>query len=84
SAGCAAPWTSLTLHSLVAGPHNLPTITDPAEAAEDLALAVLAAVTHAKEPAVGAILKALSAALRDVPEDVADPLAELTAQGLGK
>ncbi|MDH6190850.1 hypothetical protein M2168_003882 [Streptomyces sp. CZ24] len=79
-----APWTSLTLRPLVAGPHNLPTITDPAEAAEDVALAVLAAVTHAKEPAVGAILKALSAALRDVPEDVADPLAELTAQGLGK
>ncbi|MBO1285155.1 hypothetical protein G6W47_30545 [Streptomyces sp. CAI-21] len=79
-----AAWTSFAVFPLVAGPHNLPVITDPAEAAEDLALAVLAAVTHAKEPDVGAILKALSAALRDVPEDVANPLAELTAQGLGK
>lgn len=79
-----AAWTSFAVFPLVAGPHNLPVITDPAEAAEDLALAVLAAVTHAKEPDVGAILKALSAALRDVPEDVADPLTELTAQGLGK
>ncbi len=69
---------------MVAGPHNMPVITDPDEARADLVLASLAAITHAAEPAVNAILKALSTALRDVPEDIADPIVEFTAQGLGK
>lgn len=69
---------------MVAGPHNMPVITDPEEARADLVLASLAAITHAAEPAVNAILKALSTALRDVPEDIADPIVECTAQGLGK
>ncbi|MER7716780.1 hypothetical protein ABTX99_07455 [Streptomyces flaveolus] len=74
---------SLTLTPLVAGPHNMPVITDPEEARADLVLAGLAAITHAAEPAVDAILKALSTALRDAPDDVADPIVEFTAQGLG-
>ncbi|MCG8966445.1 hypothetical protein [Streptomyces sp. CL12-4] len=74
---------TLTLTPLVAGPHNMPVITDPEEARADLVLAGLAAITHAAEPAVDAILKALSTALRDAPEDVADPIVEFTAQGLG-
>lgn len=61
----------------------MPVITDVAEARKDLALATLAAITHADNPDVGAILKTLSAALRDTPEVIADPLVELTAQGLG-
>ena len=74
---------TLTLTPLVAGPHNMPVITDPEEARAALVLAGLAAITHAAEPAVDAILKALSTALRDAPEDVADPIVEFTAQGLG-
>ncbi|MGP3753137.1 hypothetical protein [Streptomyces sp. IBSNAI001] len=76
-------WPVLTLRPLVAGPHNMPVITDVAEARKDLALTTLAAITHAADPDVGAILKTLSTALRDVPENIADPLVELTAQGLG-
>ncbi|MFF8913614.1 hypothetical protein ACF08M_09885 [Streptomyces sp. NPDC015032] len=73
----------LTLQALVAGPHNMPVITEVAEARKDLALATLAAITHAGDPDIGAILKTLSTALRDVPETIADPIVELTAQGLG-
>ncbi|WP_189320854.1 hypothetical protein [Streptomyces flaveus] len=76
-------WAALTVHPLVAGPHNMPLITDPEEARADLALATLSAITHAKDPDVGGILKALSTALQDVPEAVADPIIEFTAQGLG-
>lgn len=54
-----------------------------AEARKDLALATLSAITHAGDPAIGAILKTLSAALRDAPEGIVEPIVELTAQGLG-
>ncbi|WNM29602.1 hypothetical protein RKE30_03935 [Streptomyces sp. Li-HN-5-11] len=74
---------TLTLQPLVAGPHNMPMITDPEEAAADLVLASLAAITHAADPAIDAILKALSTALRDAPEDIKNPIVEFTAQGLG-
>ncbi|WP_411151358.1 hypothetical protein [Streptomyces sp. A30] len=76
-------WASLTLRPLVAGPHNMPVINDPEEARADLALATLSAITHAREAAVDGILKALSTALQDVPEAVADPIIEFTARGLG-
>ncbi|MFF3122850.1 hypothetical protein ACFVRD_10850 [Streptomyces sp. NPDC057908] len=76
-------WQTFALYPLVAGPHNMPVITDVAEARKDLALTTLAAITHADNPDVGAILKTLSAALRDTPEAIADPIIELTAQGLG-
>lgn len=79
----AAQWPVLTLHPLVAGPHNIPFITDVAQARKDLPLAALSAITHADNPDVGAILKSLSTALRDTPETIANPLVELTAQGLG-
>ena len=75
-------WPVLTLRPLVAGPHNMPVITDPDEATADPALAALSAVTHAKEPVIDGILKALSTALRDTPEAVADPIVEFIAQGL--
>jgi hypothetical protein len=75
---------TLILRPVVAGPHNMPVITDPAEAGDDLMLATLAAITHAGDPDIGAILEALSTALRAVPEDIADPIIEFTAQGLGK
>jgi hypothetical protein len=78
-----AQWPSLTLRPLVAGPHNMPVIRDPDEARADLALAALSAITHAKEPVVNGILKALSTALQGVPEAVVDPIIEFTAQGIG-
>ncbi|MGW2523223.1 hypothetical protein ACWC09_40820 [Streptomyces sp. NPDC001617] len=76
-------WPALTLRPLVAGPHNMPVITDSAEAAADLPLATLSAITHAKGPVVNGILEALSTALQTVPEAVADPIIEFVAQGLG-
>ncbi|MFF7339652.1 hypothetical protein ACFZAT_20185 [Streptomyces sp. NPDC008163] len=48
-----------------------------------VSLATLAAITHADNPDVGAILETLPAALRDAPENITDPIVELTAQGLG-
>ncbi|WP_282702861.1 hypothetical protein [Streptomyces sp. CC219B] len=77
-----AQWPALALRPLVVGPHNMPVITDPETARADLALATLAAITHAKERDVDAILKTLSTALRDAPEAVADPIVELVARGL--
>ncbi|MEU5718281.1 hypothetical protein AB0G71_21300 [Streptomyces sp. NPDC020403] len=76
-------WPVITLHPLVAGPHNIPVITDVAEVRKDLALATLSAITHAADPDVDAILKAVSTALRDTPETISNPLVELIAQGLG-
>ncbi|MGW2910021.1 hypothetical protein ACWC9X_06140 [Streptomyces asoensis] len=76
-------WPSLTLRPLVVGPHNMPLITDPDEARADLALAALSAITHAKAPAVGGILKTLSTALHDAPETVVVTIIEFIAQGLG-
>ncbi|MFB7914001.1 hypothetical protein [Streptomyces sp. NPDC056061] len=58
-------------------------ITDAAEARKDLALTTPAAIRHAGDPDIGTLLKTLSTALRDVPETIADPIVELTAQGLG-
>lgn len=77
-------WPALTLRPLVAGPHNMPRITRTVEARKDLALATLSAITHAGDPDIGAILKAVSGALRDEPEDLSTTLAELIAQGLGR
>ena len=77
-------WPLLTLRPLVAGPHNMPVITDPAEVRKDLALATLSAITHAKNPDVGAILKAVTTVLRDTPQAIADPIIELISQGLAK
>lgn len=75
---------TLSIRPIVVGPHDMPVITDPVRAGEDLALATLSAITHAGDPDIGARLKALSPALRDVPESVADPIIEFTAQGLSK
>ncbi|MFF9058980.1 hypothetical protein ACF09K_09795 [Streptomyces sp. NPDC014882] len=77
-------WPLLTLRPLVAGPHNMPVITDPAQVRKDLALATLAAITHAAHPDAGAILKSMTTVLRDTPQNIAAPIVELVAQGLGK
>ncbi|MCX2179264.1 hypothetical protein KV205_01785 [Streptomyces sp. SKN60] len=77
-------WPLLTLCPLVAGPHNMPVITNPAEVRKDLALAALSAITHATSPDIGAILKAMTHVLPDTPAELADPIIELISQGLGK
>ncbi|MDT9698567.1 hypothetical protein [Streptomyces sp. P17] len=77
-------WPLLTLRPLVAGPHNMPVLTDPAEVRKDLALATLSAITHAKHPDAGVILKSMTTVLRDTPQGVANPIIELISQGLGK
>ncbi|MHC5703332.1 hypothetical protein OTC26_018105 [Streptomyces tirandamycinicus] len=76
-------WPLLTLHPLVAGPHNMPVLTDPVEVRKDLALATLSAITQAANPDIGAILKAMTHVLRDTPAVLANPIVELIAQGLG-
>ena len=62
----------------------MPVITDPATVRKDLALATLSAITHVKEPDIGAILKALTTVLRDTPHTLANPIIEFIAQGMGK
>ncbi|WP_067901131.1 hypothetical protein [Nocardia vaccinii] len=70
---------------LVLGPHNVPAITDADEAAADIPLATLAAITHVNEPDIGAILEALASAMRQLGTDEeSNVFAELTDLGLGK
>ena len=77
-------WPLLTLRPLVAGPHNMPVMTKPAEVRKDLPLATLAAITHAKHRDIGAILKAMTTVLREQPDAVKNPVIEFISQGLGK
>src|SRR5438105_3982261 len=77
-------WSTLTVRPLVLGPHNVPVVTDPDVARDDIPLATLSAITHSKDANAGAILKALAAALKTVDEDDAMIFAELTERGLGK
>ncbi|WP_433658493.1 hypothetical protein ACQPW1_41105 [Nocardia sp. CA-128927] len=75
--------SSLTMSPLVLGPDNVPVVTDPATAADDVPLAALSAMTHANDPSIDAILKSLAAALRGIDEEDAHVFAELTELGLG-
>jgi hypothetical protein len=60
----------------------VPAITDPAEAADDLVLAVFSALTHSRTPAAGDIIEALLAALGTIDEETASNLSEFTETGL--
>jgi hypothetical protein len=59
-------WTALRMYPLVAGPDNLPVITDARTAAKNLPLAALSALAHARTPECGAILEAISSALQEL------------------
>ncbi|MFG3252316.1 hypothetical protein [Streptomyces sp. NPDC048172] len=74
---------TLTVHPLVLGPHNVPAITDPAEAAADIPLAVFSAITHGNDPDAAAILEALASALTSTDAESAAIFAEFTEVGLG-
>ncbi|MEC3915615.1 hypothetical protein [Nocardia sp. CDC160] len=77
-------WPSLTTRPLVLGPHNVPVVTDVDTAAADIPLAALSAATHATDPQIGAILKALSTALKTLEkEDARWVFAEYTELSLG-
>jgi hypothetical protein len=75
-------WPSLTVRPLVLSPLNVPMITDPEEAAQDIPLATLSAITHGKNPDIAAILKSLSSALKTVDPDTAMIFSEFTELGL--
>lgn len=76
-------WPTLTVRPVVAGPHNIPLITDPAEAAQDIPLATLSAITHAREAEVESVLRPLASALRAVDDETRLIFSELTELGLG-
>lgn len=67
---------------IVFGPDTVPAITDPAEAADDLVLAVFSALTHSRTPAAGGIIEALLAALGTIDVETASNLSEFTETGL--
>ena len=64
----ARGWTALRVYPLVAGPDNLPVITDVRSVAKNLALAVLSALAHARSPECDAILEAIGSALQELRE----------------
>ncbi|MFD8721207.1 hypothetical protein ACFV2H_25285 [Streptomyces sp. NPDC059629] len=68
---------------LVLGPGNVPAVTDPDQAAEDLPLAVFTALAHAKDPLLPAKLDALAAAVVNAGGEAGKRWAEFTEIGLG-
>lgn len=74
---------SLQVFPLVAGPDNTPLITEPEIAAEDVAFAVFAALTHRESPEIENALNSLAHALSKTDIDTAVHLAEFTEAGLG-
>ncbi|BBA96855.1 hypothetical protein RVR_2347 [Actinacidiphila reveromycinica] len=76
-------WRCMTVRPLVLGPHNVPVITDPEEAARDLPLAVFSAITHGHRRDADTLLKALNSALQTVDDLTAAIFRELTELGLG-
>jgi hypothetical protein len=52
----------MTVQAIVFGPDNVPVVTDPANAAQDVCFAVLSALTHSRSRNVGGMLKALAEA----------------------
>ncbi|MFE1288541.1 hypothetical protein [Streptomyces sp. NPDC058751] len=75
-------WSSLVVRPMVLGPDQVPVITDEKEAAQDVSLAVLSAITHGKGPGVAAILAPLAAALEAIEPAGAALLAQLVTSGL--
>lgn len=74
---------SLVAFPLVLGPGNVPAVRDAGTAGQDVMMTVLSALTHRNDPRVGAILRALAAALGEVELETAEFLAAFTEAGLG-
>ncbi|MFC8514224.1 hypothetical protein [Streptomyces sp. NPDC057257] len=64
----ARGWTAQRTYPMVAGPDNLPVITDVRTAAKNLALSVLSALAHARSADCEAILRAVTTALQETWE----------------
>ncbi|MGW5265168.1 hypothetical protein ACWEQG_29710 [Microbispora sp. NPDC004025] len=83
---CARPielgHPGLVLKPLVAGPNEVPVITDPGQAAEDIELAVLSAIHHAATPEGPEILNALFAALHNLDRDLGGMYADMVRAAL--
>jgi hypothetical protein len=75
--------TCMTVTAVVLGPDNVPAVTSPVEAADDIPFAVFSALTHSRGPEAHAILTALAAALDTIDTETADFLVEFTEAGLG-
>jgi hypothetical protein len=79
-------WTALRTYPLVAGPDNLPVITDARTAAKNLALAVLSALAHSRSADCDAIMEGIVAALqmtRDSDPETADYFFDFLEISLG-
>jgi hypothetical protein len=79
----ARGWTTQRTYPLVIGPDNLPKITDRRTAAENPAMAVFSALTHARSPDIDAILEALSRALQSMDKKSAEYCNEFLEVNLG-
>ena len=75
-------WPSMTVRPYVLGPHNVPVPQGPIGEA-GIPLAALAAITHAHDPGIGAILAALATALEDTDAITRTDFTLLTQFGLG-
>lgn len=83
---CARPielgHPGLVLTPLVAGPDEVPVITDPREAAEDLELAVLSVIHHAATPKGPDVLNALFTALHNLDQHQGGMYADMVRAAL--
>ncbi|MGC9380860.1 hypothetical protein [Streptomyces sp. MH13] len=77
-------WPSLTVRPIVVGPANMPVISNPAKVLEDVPMAALSTIVHGTSPDIEVILKTMSTALQEAPEDVRNPVIEFIFQGLDK
>ncbi|MCH7229626.1 hypothetical protein L0U85_01930 [Glycomyces sp. L485] len=75
---------SATVHPFVIGPDNTPFITEKAQAAEDVMLAVFAALAHRRDPGIHAALDTLAEVLVDIDLESAKFFAEYVEIGLGE
>jgi hypothetical protein len=77
-----AKWRTMTVRPIVLGPHNVPVVTDPAEAAADLPLASFAAIAHRDHPDGDILLKSLATALRQADSQTAGVFEDFTEAAL--
>ncbi|WP_241826980.1 hypothetical protein [Streptomyces graminilatus] len=80
-------WTAMRVYPLVAGPDNLPVITDVRTVAKNLPLAVLSALAHARSSDGDAILEAIGTVLQELRQtdpDTAEYFFDFLEVTLGK
>ncbi|MGS2810280.1 hypothetical protein [Nocardia sp. MW-W600-9] len=78
-------WTCLSVSPIVLGPHNVPAVLDVDTARHDLPLAALSAITHARQPHIGAKLESVAEAFRQAgDQDETQLFIELVYHGLGR